>query len=51
MRKLQPGLENVEYLKPAELRQIGFVIRLYPTLSEISCSSFQNSVSNHYWVT
>jgi len=30
-RKLQPDLENIEQLKPAEQRQIGFRTHLYPT--------------------
>ena len=33
-------LRKRRYLKPAELRPIGFITLLYPTLSEIFCSSF-----------
>ena len=51
MRKLQPDLENVEeQLKPAQLRQIGSITLLYRTPSEISSSSFQNRVLDHYLV-
>jgi len=41
--KLLSDLEKVEYLKPAEVRQIGFTTHLYPTLSEIFSNPFKNS--------